>query len=180
MASMDDPALRTITKRDAPPISRPTAVWIVSVMFATGYVLLMVCVPDVRPGIIECVVALVLGAIGGWFNTRWLPQFLTDLAVYSRSEPWLDWAPFFMSALPFESSRARQTAFPVVFFGGFIVIIGVFSLLSGTLEHLRWPWVHPGARQVLESFPSAMLLYWMLLFAIDIRATRRWYNSLPD
>ena len=173
-----------MNKSDVPFIGQPVSYRIGIYFIAIGYVLLLVWVPDVRPGVLELILGVVSGIASGVLLAKAWLKYLIHLSEEVREKPWLNWATTFAYPLPpLGSHIAYRALIIVLMFASFLGISWILQVFSRLFPNLGWPWTRYGLQHGVDSYksiPPTMIIYIIVTIASIIRKGMSWYRSLPD
>ncbi|MHB1459092.1 MAG: hypothetical protein ACYC0V_19470 [Armatimonadota bacterium] len=157
---------------------RPWFVYIGNIIWIIGYFLLLIFVPDVRPGIIEIAAGILLGYLNGLLLGSMWPKVLYETSIESRSKPWISYWSIGATALPpYKTSCLYRLVMTVSGFAIFFIVVFGYDYIHKILPALSWPWVRPMG-DGFESFFATMVPY-MIVTLITISSKGiRWYTKL--
>ena len=148
------------------------------------WLILVIAVPDVRPGFVEFTVGIALGLPVGYFYSKASIGYLASIAAASREHPSYKLLAFFVRPLQFNGpslldTSARVLAGAIGLFG----ISGVLDIIGQAFPWLVWPWARFSLSQqdvIFESWPLSVIVYGITTFLMVQWRTVRWYRALPD
>lgn len=170
----------TLHKSEIAMVGKPIVCYIMVTMEIVGYILLLANVPDIRPGIIEAAVGIMLGSLNGLLLGHFWLVYLSQLSVMTRNDPGASWVS--IGGTPMEAydiGCAYRLVVGLAQFASFAIIMAFSYYLHDAFPSLSWPWARP-TNPGVDSFPSIMAIYFIVTsIAISIRGVR-WYWSLRD
>lgn len=170
----------TLHKSEIAMVGKPAVCYIMVTMEIVGYILMLMHVPDIRPGIIETVAGIVLGCLNGLLLGHFWLVYLSQLSVMTRNDPGASWVS--IGGTPMEAydlGCAFRLIMGLAQFASFGIVIAFFYYLRNDSPYLSCPWIRP-TDYGIDSVPSAMTIYFIVTsIAISIRGVR-WYWSLRD
>jgi hypothetical protein len=170
----------TLHKSEIAMVGKPVVYYIMNGMEIIGYILLLMHVPDIRPGIIDAAAGIMLGCLNGVLLGHFWLVYLSQLSVMTRNDPGASW--FSIVGTPIEAydlGCAYRLVMGLAQFASFGIIMAFSYYLHNAYPSLSWPWTHPMSPGI-DSFPSIMAIYFIVTsIVISIRGIR-WYWSLRD
>ena len=170
----------TPTRTDIPYLARNHMMAVTLVAAIITWPLAAAVWQDLRPGVIEVFVGLLLAPLPArvWAEA-WI-TYISDVALASREKQRLKWIPFF----PGKSldNYMAKSRFGVL--AGAIVAEGVVYALWRIVPNIQSPWAHwssysrADVAPFMPMFHAASAYVCGAAFLMTLR-TLRWYNSLP-
>lgn len=170
----------TLHKSEIAMVGKPAVCYIMNAMEIVGYILLLMHVPDIRPGIIEVAAGITLGCLNGLLLGHFWLVYLSQLSVMTRNDPGASWVS--IGGTPMEAydlGCAYRLVMGLAQFASFGTMIALLYYLHDASLTLSMPWMQPASPDI-DSFLSMMAIYFIVTsIVISIRGVR-WYWSLQD
>ena len=172
---------RVVTKTDVPYLLRDHMIRVVIVAAVLTWPVAAALWPDLRPGLIEVSVGLMVAPMpAGIWARAWI-SYVSEVALASRENAWLKWIPFLRGA-SYDDYLAKSGS---AVLAGFVVAEGIVFCLWRAAPCVHSPWAHWSSYTPGDTAPSCL---WdirrlrTVSAAVFIMALRvlRWYASLPD
>ncbi|MEN6372873.1 MAG: hypothetical protein ABFD64_12775 [Armatimonadota bacterium] len=137
--------------------------------------------PTMRPGVIECLIALVYGIPAGLLLGKVWVWFLSCLVDEVPSNPHLKWFAHLVYPMsPIGPQTAFRLATLAVMASGLAFIFLVLRVLTPKMTGLSAPWICLNVRSAWEDMAATFIPYFLSWLASLTIVGVRWYNSLED
>lgn len=172
-------------KHDIPQVGRPPLYYALNAFLLLGYILLLLFVPDVRPGVLEAMLGTAVGGLAGMVLCHEWMAYIRCLGPEVHRHPWVGWASIVAYPVPPVGRDIRyRIVLLLVLFGSFLAVAVVVSFLRRLFPGLEWPWSRFGYAGddvfPFTSLPATMALYLVVTHAIISIKVVSWFRRLPD